>query len=182
MANRTFINNLNTQKYLQCGQSWSGSTTSCGGSMCSEGCYITSTAMVFKSFGDTVDPGTLLAALKPNAADCPINWTSAASKYGHTVGEQAPGTFDQLKAKLFDYIYNKNKPVVYCVSGSTTHAVVITGVNATIPVDPDTGAPETAYLTSSMFYVNDPGNNSNSTLDQVFSRYPSSVKIVAYNK
>jgi hypothetical protein len=138
--------------------------------------------MIFKGFGDDVDPHSLLGNLMKSGYDCPLNWSGAASKYGHSVAELAPGTFDQLKAKLFDYIYNKNKPIVYCVSGSTTHAVVITGINATIPVDPDTGAPETAYLTSSMFYVNDPGNNSNSTLDQVFSRYPTSEKIVAYNR
>lgn len=177
---RSFIEDLNTPSFKQTTGGWQDKITSCGDTMYNEGCYITSAAMVFKGFGDSVDPGSMLEELRP--ADCLFNWSVAATKYNHTLTSTVSGSFDSLKAQMFDIIMNQKKAIIYCVSGSSTHAVVIKGFNGTLTVDPDTLQPWTTEITSAMFKVNDPGSSTNTTLAQVLAKYPTSVKYVLYSK
>ena len=169
-TDRTYSKTVSVNNYKQCGQSWSSHRTSCGGSMCYEGCTISCGAMIFK-----VSPTTHLEELKVSGgADCPYQWSTAARKHGksHT---QKLGSFDSLKATMFNYIYNKNTPVIARVSGSTTHFIVVKGVNAELPMV--NGSPDLSKLTTSMFIVNDPGSNSNQTIADVLNKYPSFTRI-----
>ncbi|NNV01205.1 C39 family peptidase [Brevibacillus sp. MCWH] len=166
MATKTFSRDLGTTSFKQFDSKWASKTTSCGGTMRSEGCYITSVAMIFNSFGDNVDPGTLLDNLKNTGKDCPIDWNAAASRYSHTYHGKMSGTFDKLKADIFDLIVNERIPVMIHVPN---HLVAAKGFKGTLSVDVD-GSPYYSQITPEMILVNDPGSSSNQTLQDVINQ------------
>ncbi|MGD9676785.1 MAG: C39 family peptidase [Vulcanibacillus sp.] len=165
MGYRTFSRDLGTPSFLQGSGDWSSEITSCEGTMASEGCFITSAAMIFKGFGDNVDPGTMLDNLKDNydGADCPFLWSTAASAYAHTWNGKTFGTFDQVKDDIFDLIYNQGIPVMIHVPN---HMIVAKKFYGTLAVDAE-GNIFYTQITPSMIYINDPGSSFNETLQDV---------------
>ncbi|WP_059171967.1 hypothetical protein [Bacillus sp. FJAT-27445] len=166
MATKTYNRDLLTPSFKQFDTTWGSKITSCGGTMKAEGCIITSVAMLFKGFGDSLNPGTFLDALKPTGADCPFNWLSAANKYGHSYHDKTTGTFSALKGNIFDLIVNKGTPVLIRVPG---HTVVAKAFSGTLSVDID-GNPYYSQITASMINVNDPGSSTNVTLQDVINQ------------
>lgn len=171
MATRTFSRDLGTPSFKQFNDgtnTWYNKTTSCGGTIASQGCFITSAAMVFNGFGDDVDPGTMLDNLKNNynGADCPFQWSTAASAYSHTWHNKTFGTFDQVKADIFDLIYNQGIPAMIHIG---THLIVAKKFHGTLSIDGD-GNPYYTQITPSMIYVNDPGSSYNQTLQDVINQ------------
>jgi hypothetical protein len=161
----TFHRDLGTTSYKQFDSKWADQPTSCGGTIKSEGCFITSVAMIFHSFGDTnVDPSTLQIALEPY--DCPFYWTVAADKYGHTYHGKTYGAIEELKYDMFDLIYNQGIPVMVHVPG---HLVVVKEFYGTLTVD-DQGNPFLNEITPDMFKVNDPGSSYNDDLQDVIDQ------------
>ncbi|USG64451.1 C39 family peptidase [Brevibacillus ruminantium] len=168
MASKMFRANLGISPFYQCGQSWSSEKTSCGKTMCEEGCYITSAAMVLTYNGYNVDPGTLRNAIKPY--DCPIDFSVVATRY-RLKYTRVDKNFEKIRADIFDYLYYSDTPVMIGVSGSNTHMVVAQGFSGTLSIDPD-GNPNYSEITPSMILVNDPGSKNRTTLAQVLTSYP----------
>jgi hypothetical protein len=166
MATKLYNRDLGTKSFKQTDKTWASKITSCGGTMHSEGCYITSVSMIFYSFGDNIDPGKLLDKLKPLGKDCPLDWDVAASQYSHTYHGKTSGTFDKLKDDIFDLIVNQRIPVIIHVPN---HTVVAKGFYGTLPVDAD-GNPYYNQITPDMILVNDPGSSSNKTLQDVINQ------------
>ncbi|WP_246021227.1 C39 family peptidase [Paenibacillus lentus] len=182
MAKRTYSVDLNTPSFKQFNDgnnTWYSKKTSCGGTIGQEGCFLTSAAMIFKGFGDTVDPGSITEALKKkNNADCPFNWNTAASEYSHTWHNKTNGSFNNVRSNLFDLIVTQRVPVMVHVPN---HMVVVKGFQGTLTTDID-GLPYYTDISASMFKVNDPGSSSNSTLQDVINQKGSVDYITYYTK
>ncbi|GIQ71547.1 hypothetical protein DUZ99_10595 [Xylanibacillus composti] len=168
MSQQRFHVDLYTPSYKQYddGNNWYNEKTSCGGTMASEGCFITSVAMVFRGFDHSGDPGTLLAKLKAKKADCPFQWSTAASEYSHTWHGKTSGAFSTLKQQIFNKIVNDLIPVLVHVPN---HLVVVKGFSGTLSTNAN-GSLAYNEITPSMFMVNDPGSSTNSTLQDVINQ------------
>lgn len=171
MAKKTYNVDLKTPSFKQFNDGtnkWYSKKTSCGGTIGEEGCFLTSTAMIFKGFGDNVDPGTLTDKLKSDykGADCPFAWDTAAKAYSHTWHNKTNGSFDNIRDDLFELIVNSRIPVMVHVPN---HLVVVKGFSGTLTVDID-GYPYYTEITASMFKVNDPGSSKNTTLQDVITQ------------
>ncbi|EST55258.1 hypothetical protein T458_08010 [Brevibacillus panacihumi W25] len=164
MARKTFSRNLRVEYFGQGDSPWGSRKTSCKDTMRSEGCIITSVAMIFKKYGDSVDPGILLDDMQPK--DCPFDWWVAASVYNHTYEGKTSGTFKQLRDEIFDLVYDQRIPIMLRVPN---HTVVAVGFQGTLSVDED-GNPNYNEITPSMILVNDPGKASNKTLQDVIDQ------------
>ncbi|KEO82107.1 C39 family peptidase [Tumebacillus flagellatus] len=117
--------------YSQSGQTWSSTTMqSCGDTISASGCTLTSTAMVFKYYGVSIDPGTLNSKMGSSA--CPLVYGDAVTKAGagivNHVTTSSPTAWSTVysaaKAALDlgrPYIVGMNKPA------GGTHFVVISG-------------------------------------------------------
>lgn len=171
MTRRSYNVDLQTPSFKQFNDgtnSWYDDVTSCGGTIGKEGCFLTSAAMIFKGFGDSVDPGTITKKLKDdyNGADCLFAWSTAASAYSHTWHNKANGTFDTLRDDIFELIVDQGLPVMVHVPG---HLVVAKGFVGTLTQDLD-GYPYYTEITPSMFRVNDPGSSYNTSLQDVINQ------------
>lgn len=169
MARKTYNVNLGIPYYSQRDSKWGSKPTSCkengrNQTMDEVGCIITSVAMIFKSFGDDIDPGKLLEALKPN--DCPFSWTTAESLYSHRYESRKSGTFDQLRAEIFKKIVIDKIPLLVRVPG---HTVVATGFMGTLDVDID-GEPYYNQITPEMVRINDPYWSNHATLQDAINK------------
>lgn len=180
MATKTYQSDLKVKSWKQFDSSWASLKTSCGGTMKSEGCFITSVAMIFHSFGDSsITPKTLMETLKAEKkADCPFNWYTAATKYKHTYKGKSEGTFDKLKGQIFNFMNVYKVPIMIHVP---KHLVVATGFKGTLPVDAN-NKPDLTKVTPAMILVNDPGSSNNSTLADVIKQRGAVEYYVYYTK
>jgi hypothetical protein len=97
-----------------------------------------------------------------------LSYTSGGAVYW-------PSNYTQITSSsgYLTKIYNlleQGKPVIVGAKKSNggQHYVVVTGVKAT------------NSLTTSAFYINDPGSNTRTTLNQFFSAYPNFYKMLHY--
>lgn len=117
---------LSVPSYKQCDGAWgSDPLGTCSETMCSAGCAVTSTSMVFTYFGGTQDPGELNACLTSNggyASGCLIYWSNGCMPNGVSYD----GTGGDIDAALAS-----GYPVIAHVTSSQTsmHFVVIIGNN-----------------------------------------------------
>jgi len=166
MANKTFSKILGIEPWLQTDDKWRWIGTSCGSNIGVEGCVITSVAMIFKKFGDNVDPKILTERLKSTHSDCPFDWDYASRVYKHPYKGKKSGKFDTFKGEMLDLIYNKGVPLMVRVPN---HTVVISGFVGTLPVY-DRDFPDLTQIKANMFLVNDPGKAKNVTLQDVIDQ------------
>jgi len=135
-------------KLYQCDERWgqAGLGTCAGSTICSHGCAITATAMVFQYLGTPIDPGTLNAWLVDNggyALGCLIYWATAANINPNiTYVGSMEQDWERLKSEL-----DAGYPVIVEVDTYGMHFVVVTGYEG------DT------------FFINDPAYASRTTLD-----------------
>ncbi len=150
---------LNVPDYKQTDSRWSNVTLgSSGQSIGKIGCATTALAMT-ESYrtGTTIYPHQMakkLSYTSGGAVYWPTNYTIITSSSGY------------LK-KIYDALQS-GKPVIVGAkkSNGSQHYVVVTGVKAT------------NTLSTSSFYINDPGSTSRTTLSQFFNDYPNFYKMM----
>lgn len=110
--------------YEQCDPQWgSDSLGTCSYSMCSDGCAVTSSAMLFAYYGGTMNPGELNTCLTNNggyANGCLIYWTNNCMPAGVSYVDTSGDIDSELTA---------GRPVIAQVSNASVgmHFVVIVG-------------------------------------------------------
>lgn len=122
---------INVYQYLQCGQSWSSSQLgSCNGlTMCSDGCAVVCMAMLLKTNGVNVDPGTLNTYLTNNngySGGCLLIWDKGARYPGSTINFTGSAAYSlaTIKSKI-----DAGNPVIVNVTTSVNHFIVVKGYN-----------------------------------------------------
>lgn len=120
---------------------------------------------------------TAIAMLESKRTNTTIYPHSMANKLSYTSGGAVywPSYYTQITsssgylAKIYNLL-QEGKPVIVGAkkSNGSQHYVVVTGVKAT------------NTLTTSSFYINDPGSSTRTTLDQFFSAYPNFYKMLHY--
>jgi len=169
---KSYSKTLSTVSYKQFDTKWKNLVTSCGKTMGQQGCAITSCAMIFN-----VQPDVHLEEMKnKGGADCPYQWSTGASLKNKTYSAKS-GSFDALKATMFENIISKGLPMVVSVPG---HFIVVKGFVGTLPIEPD-GGPIYSSITADMFKVNDPGSSSNTTLQDVINQKGSLSRIATFS-
>lgn len=152
---------LSVPSYKQTDSRW-GSVTlgSSGQSIAKIGCATTAIAML-ESYrtGTTIYPDAMakkLSYTSGGAVYWPSHYNIITSSSGYLLK-----AYNLLKA---------GKPVLIGAkkSNGSQHYVVITGVKAT------------SSLTTSSFYINDPGSNTRTTLNQFLAEYPNFYKMMTY--
>ena len=131
-----------------------------GQSISKIGCATTAIAMLeSKRTGTTIYPHNMAKKL---------SYTSGGAVYWPSYYTQITSSSGYLK-KIYDLLED-GKPVIVGAKKSNggQHYVVVTGVKAT------------NSLTTSAFYINDPGSNTRTTLNQFFSAYPYFYKMLHY--
>ena len=124
------------------------------------GCATTAIAMLeSKRTNTTIYPHNMMKKLSYTSGGAvywPSNYTQITSSSGYL-------------AKIYNLL-EQGKPVIVGAKKSNggQHYVVVTGVKAT------------NTLTTSSFYINDPGSNTRTTLNQFFSAYPYFYKMLHY--
>ena len=124
------------------------------------GCATTAIAMLeSKRTNTTIYPHNIMKKLSYTSGGAvywPTNYTQITSSSGYL-------------AKIYNLL-EQGKPVIVGAKKSNggQHYVVVTGVKAT------------NTLTTSAFYINDPGSNTRTTLNQFFSAYPYFYKMLHY--
>ncbi len=190
---KTYEKMLNVINYKQYDTNWESFKMSDGHTLHHYGCTITAAAMAISYLdpSNPVNPGQHLAEMKPfdnpnnpkYKADIPYAWWIGARehnlsylRYGHNKEDiNSSDEFDNLKDKIFDYVYNKNIPVILkfyrrnSQGHENTHFIVVKGFSGTLPLDSN-GNPKKEDIQTSMFYVNDPGTSKNITLDDVYNQ------------
>jgi uncharacterized protein YgiM (DUF1202 family) len=124
------------------------------------GCATTAIAML-----ESYRTGT---TIYPNAMAKKLSYTSGGAVYWpshYTIITSSSGYL----GKIYNLL-KEGKPVLIGEkkSNGSQHYVVITGVKAT------------SSLTTSSFYINDPGSNTRTTLNQFFAEYPNFYKMMSY--
>lgn len=153
---------LNVPDYKQTDSRWANVTLGSSGQTIEKiGCATTALAMT-ESYrtGTTIYPHQMakkLSYTSGGAVYWPSNYTIITSSSGY------------LK-KIYDTIQS-GKPVIIGAkkSNGSQHYVVVTGVKST------------NTLTTSSFYINDPGTSSRTTLAQFLSAYPNFYKMMYAN-
>ncbi len=117
---------LTVPSYKQCDSAWgSDPLGTCSETMCSAGCAVTSTSMVFEYFGGTQDPGELNACLTSNggyASGCLIYWSNNCMPNGVS--------YDGTGGDIDTALANGYPVIAYVTSSQTSmHFVVIIGNN-----------------------------------------------------
>ena len=133
---------------------------SSGQSIAKIGCATTAIAMLeSKRTNTTIYPHNMMKKL---------SYTSGGAVYWPSYYTQITSSSNYLK-KIYDLLED-GKPVIVGAKKSNggQHYVVVTGVKAT------------NSLTTSAFYINDPGSNTRTTLNQFFSAYPYFYKMLHY--
>lgn len=167
--------------YKQGNSSWGSTKTSCGTTIAQVGCVITAFANILKYKGKSDNPGQVQAKLKNGGnADCPFDWNKAASLYGLTY-TRLDGNYDNLKVAMFNRIVNNRTPFIVYVtnsSGTSSHAVTVTGFNGKVLIDSVNGVVASS-ITSEMFVINDPGIKSRTNLKQTLDDYGIPIRNIA---
>ncbi|MBR2886109.1 MAG: SH3 domain-containing protein [Clostridia bacterium] len=147
--------------FKQTDSRWANVTLgSSGQSIAKIGCATTAIAMLeSKRTGTTIYPHTMSKKL---------SYTSGGAVYWPSYYTQITSSTGYL-SKLYSLL-RAGKPVIIGAKKSNggQHYVVVTGVKAT------------ESLKTSDFYINDPGSNSRTTLNQFFSAYPYFYKMLHY--
>ncbi len=152
---------LNVPSFKQTDSRWANVTLGSSGQTIGRiGCATTAIAML-ESYrtGTTIYPNTMakkLSYTSGGAVYWPSHYTVITSSSGYL-------------SKIYNLL-KAGKPVLIGAkkSNGSQHYVVITGVKAT------------AALTTSSFYINDPGSDTRTTLNQFFSVYPNFYKMMHY--
>ncbi len=152
---------LSVPSYKQTDSKW-GSVTlgSSGQTIAKIGCATTAIAML-----ESYRTGT---TIYPDAMAKKLSYTSGGAVYWpshYTIITSSSGYLSRIYNLL-----KEGKPVLIGAkkSNGSQHYVVITGVKAT------------SSLTTSSFYINDPGSNTRTTLNQFFAEYPNFYKMMSY--
>jgi uncharacterized protein YgiM (DUF1202 family) len=131
-----------------------------GQSIAKIGCATTAIAMLeSKRTNTTIYPHNMMKKLSYTSGGAvywPSNYTQITSQSGYL-------------AKIYNLL-QEGKPVIVGAKKSNggQHYVVVTGVKAT------------NTLSTSSFYINDPGSSTRTTLNQFFSAYPNFYKMLHY--
>ncbi len=131
-----------------------------GQSIAKIGCATTAIAMLeSKRTNTTIYPHNMMKKLSYTSGGAvywPSNYTQITSSSGYL-------------AKIYNLL-QEGKPVIVGAKKSNggQHYVVVTGVKAT------------NTLSTSSFYINDPGSSTRTTLNQFFSAYPNFYKMLHY--
>lgn len=152
---------LSVPNYKQTDSRWANVTLgSSGQTIARIGCATTAIAML-ESYrtGTTIYPNTMakkLSYTSGGAVYWPSHYTIITSSSGYL-------------SKIYNLL-KAGKPVLIGAkkSNGSQHYVVITGVKAT------------NTLTTSSFYINDPGSNTKTTLNQFLADYPNFYKMMHY--
>ena len=152
---------LNVPSYKQTDSRWANVTLgSSGQSIAKIGCATTAIAMI-----ESYRTGT---TIYPNAMAKKLSYTSGGAVYWPSHYNIITSSSGYL-SKIYNLL-KEGKPVLIGAKKSNggQHYVVITGVKAT------------NTLTTSSFYINDPGSNTKTTLNQFFADYPYFYKMMHY--
>lgn len=154
------------------------------GSISYSGCTLVSSGMALNYMGVMNDSNTYRVTPKDVhiKGHYDVNQYSvggAGSLYKKQYTSSSGNNFEGLKATLFSWFYNQNRPVMAYSEDSNTgasHSVVVRGFSGTLPVVYDAlgnPQPDTRYATASMFLINDPAtmNDSIITLQDMITRY-----------
>ncbi len=152
---------LSVPDFKQTDSRWANVTLGSSGQTIGKiGCATTAIAMLesYRS-GKTIYPNAMakkLSYTSGGAVYWPSDYTIITSQSGYL-------------GKIYNLL-KSGKPVLIGAkkSNGSQHYVVITGVKAT------------NSLTTSSFYINDPGSNTRTTLNQFFSAYPNFYKMMHY--
>lgn len=151
--------NLNVPNFKQTDSRWANVTLGSSGQTIGKiGCATTALAMT-----ESVRTGT---TIYPNEMAKKLSYTSGGAVYwpsNYTTVTSSSGYLEKIYSAL-----QQGKPVIVGAkkSNGSQHYVVVKGVSAV-----DT-------LTTSAFYINDPGSNSRTTLAQFFAAYPNFYKML----
>ena len=152
---------LNVPSYKQTDSRWANVTLgSSGQTIARIGCATTAIAML-----ESYRTGT---TIYPNAMAKKLSYTSGGAVYWPSHYKIITSSSGYL-TKVYNLL-KEGKPVLIGAkkSNGSQHYVVITGVKAT------------SALTTSAFYINDPGSNTRITLNQFFADYPNFYKMMHY--
>ena len=151
----------NVPNFKQTDSRWANVTLgNSGQSIAKIGCATTAIAMLeSKRTSSTIYPHIMAKKL---------SYTSGGAVYWPSYYTQITSSSGYLK-KIYDLLED-GKPVIVGAkkSNGSQHYVVVTGVKAT------------NSLTTSSFYINDPGSSTRTTLNQFFSAYPYFYKMLHY--
>ena len=147
--------------FKQTDSRWANVTLgSSGQSIAKIGCATTAIAMLeSKRTGTTIYPHNMAKKL---------SYTSGGAVYWPSYYTQITSSSGYL-TKIYNLLQD-GKPVIVGAkkSNGSQHYVVVTGVKAT------------NTLSTSSFYINDPGSSTRTTLNQFFSAYPNFYKMLHY--
>lgn len=152
---------LSVPSYKQTDSRWANVTLGSSGQTIGRiGCATTAIAML-----ESYRTGT---TIYPNAMAKKLSYTSGGAVYWpshYTIITSSSGYL----GKVYNLL-KEGKPVLIGAKKSNggQHYVVITGVKAT------------NTLTTASFYINDPGSNTRTTLNQFFAEYPHFYKMMSY--
>ena len=152
---------LSVPSYKQTDSRWANVTLGSSGQTIGKiGCATTAIAML-----ESYRTGT---TIYPNAMAKKLSYTSGGAVYWpshYTIITSSSGYL----GKIYNLL-KEGKPVLIGAkkSNGSQHYVVITGVK------------ETSALTTSSFYINDPGSNTRTTLNQFLAEYPNFYKMMHY--
>lgn len=150
---------LSVPDYKQTDSRWANIKIGSSGKTISQiGCAVTALAMT-ESYrtGTTITPAAMVNRLSftsGGAVYWPSNYTTVTSSSGYL-------------GRIYNLLASGKPVILGCKNASgSQHYVVITGVKAV------------SDLTASAFYINDPGSNSRTTLNQFLSAYPNFYKML----
>ena len=152
---------LSVPSYKQTDSRWGNVTLgSSGQTIAKIGCATTAIAML-----ESYRTGT---TIYPDAMAKKLSYTSGGAVYWpshYTIITSSTGYL----SKIYNLL-KEGKPVLLGAkkNNGSQHYVVITGVKAT------------GSLTTSSFYINDPGSSTRTTLNQFFAEYPNFYKMMTY--
>ena len=152
---------LSVPSFKQTDSRWANVTLGSSGQTIGRiGCATTAIAML-----ESYRTGT---TIYPNAMAKKLSYTSGGAVYWpsyYTIITSSSGYL----SKIYNLL-KEGKPVLLGAkkANGSQHYVVITGVKAT------------STLTTSAFYINDPGSNTRTTLNQFLAAYPNFYKMMSY--
>lgn len=152
---------LNVADYKQTDSRWANVTLgSSGQTIAKIGCATTALAMT-----ESYRTGT---TIYPHQMAKKLSYTSGGAVYWPTNYSVVTSSSGYL-AKIYSLL-EAGKPVIVGAkkSNGSQHYVVVTGVKST------------DSLTTSAFYINDPGSSTRTTLNQLFAAYPNFYKMLYY--
>jgi len=116
--------------YSQCDSAWGsdlmyGTCTCSPKTICNCGCLLTSTAMVFRSYGANTDPGVLNTCMKNKGYyTCPF-WNDYAQYCSDGKAVWGGGFYTYSVSLLVSGLFDGKPPIVQWKKGTKTHWVVV---------------------------------------------------------